>query len=71
VKEEAELSFKTAKAFESWLSKNHSKSKGLWLRIDKKGSGVASLNYDEALNAALCYGWIDGQKRSKDAKCPA
>lgn len=52
-----------------WLAKNHRKSKGLWLRLAKKGSGLRSVTYREALEVALCYGWIDGQKRgeSEDA----
>ena len=50
----------------SWLSKNHARSPGVWLRIAKKGSGLVSVSYDEALLNALCYGWIDGQKRSYD-----
>jgi uncharacterized protein YdeI (YjbR/CyaY-like superfamily) len=46
-----------------WLNKNHRKSAGLWLRIAKKGPGLESVSYKEALEVALCYGWIDGQKR--------
>jgi uncharacterized protein YdeI (YjbR/CyaY-like superfamily) len=45
------------------LEKNHSKSTGLWLRLAKKGSSLRSPSHQEALEAALCYGWIDGQKR--------
>jgi uncharacterized protein YdeI (YjbR/CyaY-like superfamily) len=46
-----------------WLKKEHRKSAGLWLRIAKKDSKVESVTYQEALDIALCYGWIDGQKR--------
>jgi uncharacterized protein YdeI (YjbR/CyaY-like superfamily) len=46
----------------AWLEKNHRKSEGLWLRLAKKGSAIKSLTYREALEVALCYGWIDGQK---------
>lgn len=46
-----------------WLAKKHRKSTGLWLRLAKKGSKVESVTYKEALDVALCYGWIDGQKR--------
>ncbi|WP_167612422.1 YdeI/OmpD-associated family protein [Maribellus sediminis] len=60
------IEFKTAKAFETWLEKNHDNSSGLWLKIFKKGSGVKTINYAEALDVALCYGWIDGQKKSFD-----
>jgi len=57
--------FATQEAWAGWLEKNHRKSAGLWLRLAKKGSGLRSLNYSEALEAALCYGWIDGQKRGE------
>ncbi|MCB0540622.1 MAG: YdeI/OmpD-associated family protein [Bacteroidetes bacterium] len=60
------LEFKTAKAFETWLEKNHNNSSGLWLKIFKKDSGVKTVTYAEALDVALCYGWIDGQKKSFD-----
>jgi len=61
------LLFPTAKAWNSWLAKNHDKSPGLWLRIAKKNSGLKSVSYPEALETALCYGWIDGQKKANDA----
>lgn len=48
-----------------WLEKNHDKSAGVWLRLAKKNSGLKSPSRDEALNVALCYGWIDGQSRSE------
>jgi uncharacterized protein YdeI (YjbR/CyaY-like superfamily) len=56
-------SFKDQSAWSAWLDKNHSKSNGIWLRLAKKNSGLKSVNYAEALETALCYGWIDGQKR--------
>jgi uncharacterized protein YdeI (YjbR/CyaY-like superfamily) len=46
-----------------WLEKNHAKSTGIWLQLAKKDSGMQSVSYKEALDAALCYGWIDGQKK--------
>jgi uncharacterized protein YdeI (YjbR/CyaY-like superfamily) len=49
-----------------WLQKNHRKSQGLWLRLAKKGSRLRSMNYAEALEVALGYGWIDGQKRGQN-----
>jgi len=55
--------FASRAAWEQWLDKNHRKSQGLWLRLAKKGSGLQSVSYGEALEIALCYGWIDGQKR--------
>jgi len=51
---------------EAWLEANHGDSPGLWLKIAKKGSGVASVSYAEALELALCFGWIDSQKRGCD-----
>ena len=58
--------FTTADAFETWLDKNHETSDGLWVKIFKKGSGKKTITYAEALDVALCYGWIDGQKQSHD-----
>ena len=60
------LAFKTQKAFESWLAKNHAKAPGVWLKLAKKGSDVKSITYAEAVEASLCYGWIDGQSKSID-----
>jgi uncharacterized protein YdeI (YjbR/CyaY-like superfamily) len=55
--------FKSQKAWAAWLEKSHHKSPGEWLRIAKKGSPLKSVSYQEAVEIALCYGWIDGQKR--------
>src|SRR5580692_11914668 len=55
--------FKSQKDWSLWLEKNHQKSPGLWLRLAKKDSGIHSVSYKEALEIALCYGWIDGQKK--------
>ena len=55
--------FATAVDWTAWLKENYSKSSGLWLRLAKKRSGLKSVSYIEALEVALCYGWIDGQKR--------
>ena len=60
------LGFKTSAAFRRWLEKNHTRSDGLWLRFYKKASGGKSVTYAEALDQALCYGWIDGQARPFD-----
>jgi uncharacterized protein YdeI (YjbR/CyaY-like superfamily) len=49
-----------------WLAKQHDKSAGLWIKIAKKGTSIPSVTCDEALDVALCYGWIDGQKGSFD-----
>ncbi|KAF4340785.1 hypothetical protein FBEOM_5307 [Fusarium beomiforme] len=59
--------FATPSAFESYLSTNHStNTTGLWLKIAKKNSPIPSITYDQALDIALCYGWIDGQRKSHD-----
>src|SRR3977135_4455771 len=55
--------FKDAMAWESWLEKNQTATDGLWMRIAKKASGTKSITYPEPVEIALCYGWIDGQKR--------
>ena len=62
------LAFPSQKKWEEWLAKNHPTSKGLWLKIAKKGAGTDTCNYAEALEVALCYGWIDGQKGALDAE---
>jgi uncharacterized protein YdeI (YjbR/CyaY-like superfamily) len=53
-------------ALEAWLDENHDSSDGLWLKIAKKGTGKSSVTYAEALELALCFGWIDSQKRGFD-----
>jgi len=58
--------FKDDAAWEAWLARQHDKSTGLWLRIAKVASNVRSVSYAEALDVALCYGWIDGQRKSFD-----
>jgi len=58
--------FKTAQAWRIWLEKNQTKSNGVWLRIYKKDSGKKTVTYAEALDEALCYGWIDAQKKAYD-----
>ncbi len=60
------LAFKTSNAFEKWLAKNHNKVTGIWLRFFKKDSGKATITYKEAVDEALCYGWIDGQANKYD-----
>lgn len=57
--------FATQSAWEAWLVKNHRKCAGLWLRLAKKDSSLRSVTCAEALEVALCYGWIDGQKRGE------
>jgi uncharacterized protein YdeI (YjbR/CyaY-like superfamily) len=59
--------FATPKAFETWLDKHYADPKGIWLKIAKKNTGVTTATYAEALEIALCYGWIDGQVKTYDA----
>ncbi len=58
--------FENKKKWMDWLAKQHDKSAGVWLKIAKKNADVPSITYDEALDVALCYGWIDGQKKAFD-----
>lgn len=60
------IAFKTADAFETWLEKHQDSSTGIWMKIFKKDSGQKTITYAEALDVALCYGWIDGQKKTFD-----
>ncbi len=62
------LTFASQSKWADWLAKNHEKSNGLWLKIAKKDSGIASVTYMEAIDIALCYGWIDGQSKKFDEK---
>ncbi len=67
LKELPVIHFESALAWETWLAEQHPISPGLWLKIAKKESGLATVTYAEALDVALCYGWIDGQKGAFDA----
>jgi uncharacterized protein YdeI (YjbR/CyaY-like superfamily) len=60
--------FQSTSQWEKWLAKNYSKSKGVWIRFFKKASDVSSINTSDALDVALCYGWITGQARPHDEK---
>jgi uncharacterized protein YdeI (YjbR/CyaY-like superfamily) len=55
------IPFASAGEWEAWLSENHETSRGVWIKFAKKGSGIASVTYAEAVEAALAHGWIDGQ----------
>ena len=59
-------SFSTESAFERWLAANHNRETELWLKIHKKDSGKPTVTYAQALDVALCWGWIDGIKKSFD-----
>jgi uncharacterized protein YdeI (YjbR/CyaY-like superfamily) len=58
--------FRSQRAWETWLVRYHERSAGVWLQIAKKGSGLASVTYAEALEVALCCGWIDGVRAGVD-----
>jgi len=62
------LFFSGKGAWLTWLARNHAKSSGVLLRFAKKASGVKSITYDQALDVALRYGWIDGQSKSDGAE---
>ena len=61
----AVIHFENAQEWSEWLE-NHIDEKEVWVRIAKKGSGLTSVSYQQAVDAGLCYGWIDGQKRKYD-----
>jgi uncharacterized protein YdeI (YjbR/CyaY-like superfamily) len=60
------MAFESTQAWDVWLSAHHADSPGLWLKIAKKGSAGQSISYSDALDVALCHGWIDGQKGRHD-----
>ncbi|WP_437292647.1 YdeI/OmpD-associated family protein [Sorangium sp. So ce426] len=59
-------SFPTEAAFEAWMAANHARETELWLKIHKKDSGVPTVTYAQALDVALCWGWIDGIRKTFD-----
>jgi len=63
---EAKRTFRTREDFAAWLEKNHRRSTGIWARIARKGGGLKSMTYQEGLEVALCYGWIDALKRPEN-----
>jgi uncharacterized protein YdeI (YjbR/CyaY-like superfamily) len=63
---EERLAFASAAAFEAWLAERHATSDGLWIKFAKKGSGIPTVVYAEAVEASLRYGWIDGQVKRLD-----
>jgi uncharacterized protein YdeI (YjbR/CyaY-like superfamily) len=60
------LAFPSQDAWEEWLGSHHGDAPGVWLKIAKKGAGIESVSHPEALEGALCFGWIDGQRRALD-----
>jgi uncharacterized protein YdeI (YjbR/CyaY-like superfamily) len=67
VKEHPTRTFASAAAWDAWLSKHHA-TNGVWIKMAKKASGIPSVDWDEAVDVALCHGWIDGQRNSLDEK---
>ena len=59
------LSFHTPEHWRDWLEANHARQEGIWMRLTNKGAANPTITYAEALDAALCYGWIDGQMAKK------
>ena len=59
-------SFQSQQDWDAWLEEHHADARGVWLKIAKKATGVASVSHAEALEVALCYGWIDGQRARLD-----
>jgi uncharacterized protein YdeI (YjbR/CyaY-like superfamily) len=60
------LEFPDQAAWERWLAAEHERSRGVWLKMAKKASGIVTVTHPEALEEALCYGWIDGQRNPHD-----
>src|SRR5580698_7999762 len=61
------LFFASAPEWEAWLEREHERADGLWMSIAKRGAPRPTVSYSDALDVALCFGWIDGQKRALDA----
>ncbi|HKE13421.1 MAG TPA: YdeI/OmpD-associated family protein, partial [Kofleriaceae bacterium] len=61
------LPFRDRRAWADWLATSHASSRGVWMKLAKKGAGIASITYEEAIEVALAWGWIDGQKKGLDA----
>jgi uncharacterized protein YdeI (YjbR/CyaY-like superfamily) len=60
------LAFASQDEFEAWMEANHATADGVWIKVAKKGTGIPSVHPPQALDVALCFGWIDGQRRSID-----
>jgi len=66
--DEPTLAFASAAEWERWLERSHAHSRGVWIKHAKKGSGIASVTHSDALDSALCFGWIDALRRPLDAE---
>ena len=64
--DEPTLSVTSAKTWESWIANHYADPQGIWLKIAKKHSSLPTVSHDEILDIALCYGWIDGQRKGFD-----
>jgi len=62
------MAFSSKKEWAEWLEKNYANGAGVWLRLAKKGSGETSVSYNDAVEVALCHGWIDGQLKAQDGR---
>jgi uncharacterized protein YdeI (YjbR/CyaY-like superfamily) len=60
------IHFESPEAFEAWLAEHHAERDGLWLKVAKKASGIPTVTHAQALELALCHGWIDGQRKALD-----
>ncbi|MFG2988107.1 YdeI family protein [Streptomyces sp. NPDC048257] len=60
--------FADGAAFESWLAEHHARHEGVWIKLARKKSGIASVTDDELVDIGLCYGWISGQRRAVDER---
>jgi uncharacterized protein YdeI (YjbR/CyaY-like superfamily) len=65
---EQALAFASQAEWEAWLEANHASASGVWVKVAKTGSGVETVTIPEALESALCYGWIDSQRRTLDER---
>jgi uncharacterized protein YdeI (YjbR/CyaY-like superfamily) len=61
-----QIFFASAEDWEAWLAEHHAATQGVWIRMAKKASGIESVNHQEALDSALCFGWIDGRREALD-----
>jgi uncharacterized protein YdeI (YjbR/CyaY-like superfamily) len=61
-----QIFFASAEDWEAWLDEHHGDTQGVWIRMAKKASGIESVNHQEALDSALCFGWIDGRREALD-----
>ncbi len=60
------LFFENGRAFEAWLEAHHGDRRGIWLKLAKKGRGIPSITFDQALEAAMCFGWVDSRTQGLD-----